>query len=452
MKFKINTFLAFSVLFLSASAELRAQTISAYCGTGTRGYTGDGSAAASAECFAPLGIAAGSFGNVYFCDQGNNVIRHIDASGIVTTIAGTGAVGYSGDGGPATAAEVNQPTSLAVDAYGNVFFTDDGNNVIRKISNAGIISTVAGTGTAGYGGDFGPASTAMFNQPTGIAIDKQNNLYVADAQNNVVRKILDSNNHVVAFAGTGAAGNGTSGSDALIADLKLPKGVAVDTAGNVFIVDQGNDVIRKVDRSGILTTFAGTGVFGYSGDGGYGNLAKLNVPTEIAIDNDNNLYIADYSNHVVRIERGNGAINTYAGNGTNGSSGNGGPAGLAEFMGPYGVAVDALGVVYVADQLSNEIRKISAPTGINPVTNSSELRPTIYPNPSEGNFTINLPGHSGSVSVSVFDIMGKLVVTSSLNSLPDNKINVNLQGSPAGTYMVKIVTTSNSWCQQVTLR
>ena len=453
MKFKylpISTLLLVSFFLF---AEANAQVVSAFAGTGSAGYTGDGGPAVSAECSAPAGVAV--YGGVlYFCDLGNNVIRKIDASGVITTIAGSpaGTTGYTGDGGPATAALVNNPSSIAVDDTGNIYFTDDANNVVREITTAGLIYTVAGNYAygAGYSGDGGPATDGQLNRPTGIAIDKLGNIYIADTYNHVVREVRISANKIITIAGIGGVpGNGASGYPAVITSLDFPKGVAVDTGLNVFVLDQGNDLIRRVEyTTSNMYNYAGNDSIGYSGDGGYGTSAKLNVPTGIALDAGSNLYIADYNNHVIRKEKPDGQISTYAGTGSSGNSGNGGPATSATFSGPYGIAIDNTGSVYLSDELNNNIRKIGFTTGtaiVSPAGGTLQ----VFPNPTTGACTINLPFTAASTSIYVTDLLGKSITIPGAQATGDQQLKLDLTMIPSGCYLLRAANGSESYHTKV---
>ena len=327
-------------------------TITTIAGTGTAGFVGDGGQATSAQLNHPRGIAVDSQGKVYFADENNQRVREVNG-GLITTIAGTGTAGYSGDGGQATSAQLHNPIGVAVDSQGNVYVADTLGNRVRKVSG-GIISTVAGTGTAGYTGDGGQATSAQLNNPYGVAVDSQGNVYIADTLNNRVRKV--SGGIISTVAGTGTAGYSGDGGQATSAQLNQPMAAAVDGQGNLYIADYVNQRIRKVS-GGLITTVAGTGTAGFSGDGGQATSAQLNSPFSVAVDAGGNLYIADYSNQRIRRVSG-GIITTVAGTGTAGFSGDGGQAASAQLSGPLGVAADAQGSVYLGDANNQRVRKI----------------------------------------------------------------------------------------------
>ena len=329
-------------------------------GDGSIGFTGDGGYATSADLIAPFALAVDSSGNVYFAENGDSRIRRIDAKSLdISTVAGNGTPGFSGDGSTATSAEMNSPTGLAVDSSGNLYIADSLNRRIRKVASGGSISTFAGNGTFSYSGDGGPAGKAQLNTPQGVAADSSGNLYIADTLNNVVRKV-SPNGTISNYAGNGGAGSSGDGSAATSAQLNGPQGLALDAAGNLFIADTLNAKVRKVSSaSGVITTVAGSGTPGFGGDGGAAASAQLNLPSGVAVDANNNLYIADFGNSRVRMVSTNNTIGTVAGNGAAGYSGDGGQAVKAQLNGPQGVAVDAAGNLYIADTENNLIREVS---------------------------------------------------------------------------------------------
>ncbi|MCB4792555.1 MAG: carboxypeptidase regulatory-like domain-containing protein [Elusimicrobia bacterium] len=333
--------------------------ITTIAGTGVSGYAGDGESANLAQIDSPYGVAVDVLGNVYIADLINNVIRKVSTLGIITTIAGTGTWGYSGDGGPATAAQLDSPFGVAVDASGNIYIADNGNHRIRKVNASGIITTISGTGTAGFSGDGGSATSAQLASPRGVAVDISGNVYIADSGNQRIRKI-NASGIITTIAGTGTADYSRDGVIAILAQLNSPSGAAVDASGNVYIADYGNHRIRKVNTSGIISTIAGTGTAGYAGDGGSAVFAKLNGPSGVTVDSSGNLYIADNGNHRIRKVNTSGIISTIAGTGAAGYSGDGGSAVLARLRNPCGIAVDISGNVYISDDLSCRIRKITA--------------------------------------------------------------------------------------------
>jgi sugar lactone lactonase YvrE len=329
--------------------------ITTFAGNGTTGFSGDGGPATSAALNGPFGGAIDSSGNLYFCDQANQRIRKVTPQGIISTVAGNGTAGFSGDGGPATSAALNGPNGVAVDANGNLFIADQLNRRIRKVTPGGIISTFAGNGTSGFSGDGGPATKAALASPSGEAVDASGNLFFADLGNQRIREVTPQG-VISTVAGMGTAGFSGDGGLATRATLNAPIGVAVDGVGDLFIIDLGNQRIRKVTPQGIISTVAGNGTMGFSGDGGPATSAALNTPSGVAVDAGANLYIADSGNQRIRKVTPGGIISTFAGNGTQGFSGDGGPATNAALNGPNGVVFDASGRLFFADRGNQRIR------------------------------------------------------------------------------------------------
>ncbi len=347
-----------------------AGVITTVAGTGGFGFSGDGGPATAALLNVPTGLAVDGAGNVYIADSGNHRIRRVNGAGNITTVAGTGATGSSGDGGPATAAQLGYPTGVAVDGAGNVYIADYGNHRIRRVDGAGGITTVAGTGAFGFSGDGGPATAAQLYMPAGVTVDRAGNVYIADAYNHRVRRV-DTAAVITTVAGTGAAGFSGDGGPATAAQLRNPFHVTVDGAGNVYLADNGNHRIRRVDAAGVITTVAGTGAAGFSGDGGLASAAQLDVPTGIAVDGVGNVYIADSGNHRIRRVDAAGVITTVAGTAVAGFGGDGGPATAAQLSNPSGVAVDGAGNVYIAATGNHRIRRVDAAGVITTVAGTS---------------------------------------------------------------------------------
>ncbi len=342
--------------------------VSTIVGTGVQGFSGDGAPAISAQLSGPRGVAFNSVGDLFIADGGNNRIRQVSGvTDVITTVAGNGNVSFSGDSGPATTAQLYEPRAVAVDPIGNLFVADSRNHRIRRVDNlSGIITTVAGTGDSGYAGDNGLAVNAALDFPTGVAVDVMGNVLIADRANHCVRRIDKDSGVITTVAGTGVSGY--SGDDGLAtqAQLALPSGVAVDSARNVFIADLWDHRVRRVDgTTGIISTIAGIGTSGTLGDGGLATEAQLGGPIAVVLDSMGNLFIADSLNdRIRRVDMATGIITTVAGNGTSGFSGDGGLAVAARLNSPAGVAVDGLGHLYIADRYNNRIRRVDAVTGI----------------------------------------------------------------------------------------
>ena len=317
-------------------------------------FGGDNGPATAALLQRPRFAAVSAKGDVYIADSLNNRIRVIGPDGVIKTIAGTGESGMVGEGGPAVAATVVNPGPMAFDSTGNLFVADRGNYRVRKISPAGVISSVAGNSTSGYSGDGGPSTTAAFSTINGLAVDKAGNIYVGDTNNHRVRKITPDL-QISTVAGTGVKGFSGDGSLATSAKLYSPYSLATDDAGNLYIEDYGNYRIRKVDAAGIISTVAGTGECCSSGDNGPALSARISTNT-MAADGAGNLYLSNYS--AIRKIDTSGVIRLIAGSNTAGFGGDGGPALSANLRGPYGMAVDAADNIYIADTENNRIRKL----------------------------------------------------------------------------------------------
>ena len=350
--------------------------------TGTGGYYGDGVRATSAELNGPIGIgiytpaAPCASGCIYIADNNNDRIRVVNSStGIITTVAGTGGNSYAGDGGQALNAELGNPQAVKQDSSGNLYSVDWADYRVRKVTaTTGIIATVAGSGTGGYSGDGGQATSAKFSYLTDVTLDSSGNLYIADEYNMRIRKVTVTTGIITTVAGNGSASYGGDGSAAILAELYYPAGVALDSSGNLYIADEYNMRIRKVTATtGVITTYAGNGTGGYSGDGSAATLAELFYPAGVLVDSSGNLYIADNGNGAVRkVTATTGKISTFMsaanatgdpaidssgniyvaansqivvsngvtfGTGGNGYGGDGGYAFLAELNYPAGVGI-----------------------------------------------------------------------------------------------------------------
>jgi hypothetical protein len=325
-------------------------------GNGTVGYNGDSILATQANLSWPVDVAVDGGGNVYIADMDNQRIRKVSISGVITTVAGNGTAGYSGNGGLATQASLSSPWGVAVDNAGNIFIIDGDNNRIRKVNTSGVISNYAGNGLEGFSGDGGQATQAKLGFPTGVAVDNSGNLYIADSNNARVRKVSTSG-IITTVAGNGQYGFNGDNIPATQAMLMYPSGVVVDLAGNLYIADIDNSRIRKINTSGVITTVAGNGTWEFNGDGIPANQAGLDA-SDVAVDAAGNILIADYSNDRVRKVDAAGIISTVAGNGQAAFSGDGGVAVRANLDGPASVATDAAGSFYLADINNSRIRKV----------------------------------------------------------------------------------------------
>ncbi len=383
------------------------------------GGVADGAAALDASLNTPLSVCFDHLGNLYIADTNNHRIRKVDQNGIITTVAGNGTSGYSGDQGLAINAQLNYPTDMVVDKAGILYISDTNNHRIRRVAGNGIITTYVGTGTPGDSGDGGAAVDAEISGPQGLAIDESRNLYIADTMNNRIRKV-DINGTIITVAGSGQYDDTGDGALAINASMKSPSGVDVDSSGNLYIADTFNNKIRKVDKDGIITTVAGSGMYGFTGDDGPAIQAQIDSPSDVAVDRLGNLYISDYGNQRIRKVRIDGTITTIAGDGTDGFAGDGGPARNAQLYFPYGIVADTAGSVFIADSNNNRIRKISSTGLITTIAGNG-----FFAYSGDGGAGINAALNSPS-SIAV-DTVGNIFIADSYNHVvrkltPDGSI------------------------------
>ena len=346
------------IVVMAISFGAKAQIITTVAGNGIQGYNGDSIVATTAELNGLSAIVADKYGNIYIAEAFSNRIRKVNINGIISTVAGNGTRGFSGDGGVATLAQLSSPSELVFDTLGNLYFSDEYNHVIRKIDTNSIITTIAGNGMSGFNGDSVAATSATLYYPRGIVIDNYGNIYISDQFNNRIRKV-DSKGIITTVAGNGTAGYSGDGAGATSAQLNYPNGVTLDIFSNLYISDNGNNVIRKITPNGIISTIAGNGSGGFNGDGGAATSAELNIPIGVAIDKYGNIFIADYFNNRIRKVNTKGIISTVVGNGIYGFSGDGGAADSAELNDPEGISIDAYGNLYIPDALNFRVRKVT---------------------------------------------------------------------------------------------
>jgi len=349
-----------------------AGVIRTVAGSNQRGYSGDGGSATSAAFDQPRAAAVGPDGSVFIADTFNHRVRRVDPGGAVTTLVGTGQAAFSGDGGPAGAATLHWPHGVAVDPAGaGLFIADSANHRIRRVDLAsGTITTLAGGATAGAAGDGGPAVAAQLEDPKAVWVAPAGDLYIADSGNERIRRV-DPSGTISTIAGTGVQGYSGDGGPAIAAQFDGPRGLAGDGAGNLYVADDNNHRVRRIDPSGVVTTVAGTGVAEFSGDGGPARSAQLDHPRGVAVDGRGNVFIADSMSHRIRMVDPAGTISTVAGCGRQGFGGDGGPATVARMFEPRGVAVNAAGHLFVADTYNDRIRRVDDPR---PGTPSSKCR------------------------------------------------------------------------------
>lgn len=428
-------YLLLAILSLCAY-HLNAQTITTIAGGGSS-YS-DGAAATAVVLSNTFSVVTDVSGNFYFSEYANNNIRKVNTSGIITNFAGTGSGGFSGDGGAATAATFNGAGDMAIDASGNIYVCDENNHRIRKITPAGVISTFAGNGTPGYSGDGGAATAASLSAPYGIAIDFIGNVYVSDDSYGVIRKI-NRTGVISTIAGTGTPGFSGDGAAATAARLRNPHGLACDAVGNIYVCDEGNYRVRKISTSGVITTFAGNGSVSYTaaGDGGPATAASFANPKDVMVDTLGNVFISDQTAYRIRVVNTSGYISTYAGTGSAGFSGDGGPATSASLSYPTYMTTDRSNNLLFADYGNNRIRKVNSLTtsgcsGTPSAGTAVATRPSAYDTTS---FTVSLSGASA--------ISGQTYQWQVATALGGNTY-ANISGATNSTYNSTGIT-SNSY-------
>jgi sugar lactone lactonase YvrE len=406
---------------------------------GFRIFAGDAGPATSARLNGPNDVVLGAAGDLIIADTANNRIRKVDTNGIILTVAGNGIANFAGDGGAATDSELNNPTGVAVDPAGNLFIADFSNQRIRKVDINGIITTVAGNGVFGFKGDGGAATNAELGNPTGVAVDGADNLFIADAANERIRKV-DTNGIIWTVAGNGNSAYGGDGGLATNAELNNPGSVAVDAAGNFFIADTVNARIREVDTNGVIWTVAGNGNNAYGGDGGAATNAELNYPNGVAVDNAENLLIADSQNSRIREIWTNGTVTTVAGKGTGAyagsAAGDGGAATNALLLYPSAVAVDGNNNLFIADTGYGEIREVRS-SNLSLADGGASLVIADDGSQNAGTYDVLIYNAFGSVTSSVLNLAITQVVPEFTDiTLTNGFVMLRYRGAPTNNYVV----------------
>jgi streptogramin lyase len=337
-------------------------TIVTFAGTGAKGFSGDGGPAVKAQLNDPAGIVRGRDGTLYICDTANHRIRKVARDGKITTIAGTGEPGWSGDGGPAAAAKLNEPYEVRLDAAGNLFWVERLSHAVRRRdAKTGIVGTVAGNGTAGFSGDGGPATHAQLNEPHSIGLDRRGDLYIADVRNHRIRKVDMRTGAISTFAGTGERKPTPDGAPFANAPLHGPRALDFDKAGNLWLALREGNAILKLDLSnGTVHHVAGNGTKGFTGNGGPAKEASLDGPKGLSVGPDGNVYIADTENHAIRmIDVRTAIIHRVAGTGARGDGPEGDPV-KCQLARPHGVFVDTDGSIFIGDSETQRVRVVRA--------------------------------------------------------------------------------------------
>ncbi len=399
-------------LLVLSTINANAQNISTIAGTGVRGYSGDGGLATRAKITAPGDVSVYN-GNVYFSDPYTFKIRKITRSGIVTTIAGNGSSVSSGDGGPATNAGMSNIYTLTVDAKGSLVVADD--NVVRKIDTFGIITTIAGNAPGSTLGDGGAATNAQFNTINGLCFDNTGNLFISDCGHHRIRKV-DTFGIITTIAGTGVFGSSGDGGPATNGELMSPCGLCADQNGNIYVADLSDIKIRKVSTDGIITTLAGTGTFGTSGNGGPATGAEFETPVYLAYNARNgDISVSDGGNAEIRTIHLSGVITAFVGTGVSGYGGDGGPATDARINAVRGIAYDEAGDFYICDVENDRVRKVvHDPTAVPVLPQESAEEGTII----------------------VYDLRGAVVWVENKNHYLDENL-------PNGAYIYTLVGTKS---------
>ncbi|MCW3123218.1 MAG: hypothetical protein JWQ38_2710 [Flavipsychrobacter sp.] len=428
-------FYALLAITLPLSLITRAQVIKTVAGTGEPGYTGDGGPAVTATLNHPDVVKFDKKGNMYIADEHNNAIRKVNPYGIITTIAGNGTKDAAGHGGPATAAHIYRPTDLCFDTKGNLYVAEAGNNIISKISTSGIITIIAGTGVDGNTGDTGMATAARIHNPIGLVFDSVGNLYFSSNGAYCIRKI-DTAGKITTFAGTGIGGYSGDKGPATAAQIGLTGYLAFGRYKALYIPDYYNHVVRRIDSQGVITTIAGSGAMGTAGDKAPATAAAINSPYAIFFDYKHYMYISDRFDYVVRMVDTFDTITTYAGTGVAGFNGDGDIPINTQFNTDLNCSdSDATGNFYIADPLNNRVRRVTYTTVKVSEINGQRSQVTIYPNPAHS--MLNISSSNDKLSrIVVVDITGNTVFDHTYSYA--DKTQVDISRFANGTYFIKV--------------
>jgi trimeric autotransporter adhesin len=431
--------LASVAILLSASHAAGQAVITLLGGNGITQYIGDGYPATNYSFALPEGLCKDKAGNLLIADFANSRIRLLIANDTLKTLYGNGTAGYFGDFGQAVFAELNTPNAVCTDTAGNVYIGDYYDAVVRKVDIAtGIITTVCGSGINGFYGDGGPATAAKMQAIGSICLDNHNNIYIPDYSNHRIRKVTASTGIISTIAGNGMNGYTGDSSAATAAELSYPSSVCADAAGNIYFTEHGNHTVRRIDaQTGIITTVAGRGTYGYSGDNGAATAAYLNLPVCVFADNKGIIYIADAGNNVIRDIDTAGIIHTIAGSGGYGFAGSGGHPLDVRFHAPSAVFADDSGTLYIADGGNSAVWSIRKPT--NAVSELTVKTVSIYPNPSAGMLHVNIEKWNAFCNLELYDATGKLLLSENTNQADTD---LDISTLPTGIYILKIATVN----------
>ncbi len=458
-RFTFKQIMLATVLIVTCTLGTNAQgIITTIAGNGAYGYSGDGGLAIAASFDYPQGVGVDVAGNIYIADRYNSRIRVISGTtGIINTYAGNGVFGLTGLGGTATAASIRYPDAIFVDEAGDVHFTDWYNDMamcVHHHSGGDTLDGDCGDGHQGHTGDGGDAHSCTMEIPAAICLDHAGNKYIADYGNNCIRRVDAITNVVTTIAnGTGAYGYTGDGGLAMTATFQHPSGIFLDNSsdGLLYVSDYGNNVIRVINLgTGTIRTAVGNGIAGYIGDGGLAMTAELRSPSSIFIDNSHNIFIADEGNNVIRkYNTLSGTITTVAGNGTSGFSGDGSLAITAQLNAPSGVAVDASGNLYIADMSNSRIRKVTYPSisTTNTANIISANNVSVYPNPSKGGITIDATSTING-NIELLNVVGEKVYNSTIN---DTHTTFNVNNLANGIYILNIKSATGNYTQRISL-
>lgn len=413
----------------------RAQVVTTVAGTGATTLSGDGGPATAAGVYAPCGTVKDKNGNLYIAENGSNVVRRVNSSGVITTWAGTGTAGFAGDGGPAALAQLSNLRGIAIDTSGNIYIMDTQNYRIRKVDASGIITTVAGNGVAAYAGDGGFATSASFDWCESIAVGIDQSIYIGDQLNHVVRKV-GVNGIISTYAGDGSPFASGDGGLATQAGIGTPTSLSIDKNNTLYL--SGDNVIRRVNSNGIITTYAGTGLTGFAGDGGPAVSAKFDWPDKISLDDIGNLYIYDRFNNRVRRVDTFGIINTIAGDGFNGFAGDGGPPLLAEFNNVQGLYCSSNNELFISDFDNHRVRKITGVIGVASLCEKTPFK--MGPNPASTE--LHVESSSMDDAWRILDAMGHEIRAQNKNGIIDVRSFCN------GIYFLTITSGNQTHTQK----